>query len=307
MATSHRVTAIRLRPRASVTLAVTSLVGVAAFCWPLLLPRHANANLAHSTDAPWIFVALLPLLLAVLLGEIAEGSLDAKAVALLGILAACGAALRVPSPGVAGFEPVFFLLIPAGRVLGRGFGFVLGAMTIVASALITGGVGPWLPFQMLAAAWMGFGAGCLPEAGGKRELTMLALYGVISALAYGMLMNLWFWPFGAGTSTNFSFVAGAGVLQNLHRFIFFDLTTSLGFDIPRAVTTAVLVLVLGHPVLAALRRATRRAAFDAPVTFQSTDQVGRGRAGSAEADPGDRHTWLKLGSAASRDGGSSNA
>jgi energy-coupling factor transport system substrate-specific component len=306
MAISHRVTAIRLRPRASVTLAVTSLIGVAAFCWPLLVPRHANANLAHSTDAPWIFVALLPLLLAVLLGEIAEGSLDAKAVALLGILAACGAALRVPSPGVAGFEPVFFLLIPAGRVLGRGFGFVLGAMTILASALITGGVGPWLPFQMLAAAWMGFGAGCLPEAGGKRELTMLALYGVISALAYGMLMNLWFWPFGAGTSTNFSFVPGAGVLQNLHRFIFFDLTTSLGFDIPRAVTTAVLVLVLGHPVLAALRRATRRAAFDAPVTFESADQVGSHRAGSAEADPGDRRTWLKLGSAASRDGGPSN-
>ena len=306
MAISHRVTAIRLRPRASVTLAVTSLIGVAAFCWPLLVPRHTNANLAHSTDAPWIFVALLPLLLAVLLGEIAEGSLDAKAVALLGILAACGAALRVPSPGVAGFEPVFFLLIPAGRVLGRGFGFVLGAMTIVASALITGGVGPWLPFQMLAAAWMGFGAGCLPEAGGKRELTMLALYGVISALAYGMLMNLWFWPFGAGTSTNFSFVPGAGLLQNLHRFIFFDLTTSLGFDIPRAVTTAVLVLVLGHPVLAALRRATRRAAFDAPVTFESADQVGSHRAGSAEAYPGDRRTWLKLGSAASRDGGPSN-
>jgi energy-coupling factor transport system substrate-specific component len=306
MAISHRVTAIRLRPRASVTLAVTSLIGVAAFCWPLLVPRHANANLAHSTDSPWIFVALLPLLLAVLLGEIAEGSLDAKAVALLGILAACGAALRVPSPGVAGFEPVFFLLIPSGRVLGRGFGFVLGAMTILASALITGGVGPWLPFQMLAAAWMGFGAGCLPEAGGKRELTMLALYGIISAFAYGMLMNLWFWPFGAGTSTNFSFVPGAGVLQNLHRFIFFDLTTSLGFDIPRAVTTAVLVLVLGHPVLAALRRATRRAAFDAPVTFESADQVGSHRAGSAEAYPGDRRTWLKLGSAASRDGGPSN-
>src|ERR1035441_9103427 len=72
---------------------------------------------------------LAPTAVAVLLGEIAEGSLDAKAVALLGILAACGAALRVPSPGVAGFEPVFFLLIPAGRVLGRGFGFVLGAMT----------------------------------------------------------------------------------------------------------------------------------------------------------------------------------
>ena len=258
---------IRLRPRASVLLAVTSLVGVAGFCWPLLIHGRATANLAHSADAPWLFVAVLPLLLAVVLGELSEGSLDAKAIALLGILAACGAALRIPSPGVAGFEPVFFLLIPSGRVLGRGFGFVLGAVTIAASALITGGIGPWLPFQMFGAAWMGFGAGCLPPAKGKAELGMLAGYAAVSALLYGALLNLWFWPFGAGTTTSFSFVPGAGFVHNLHSFILFDVTTSLGFDIPRAVTNGVLVLVLGRPVLAALRRASRRAAFDVPVVI----------------------------------------
>ncbi len=259
---------IHLRPRASVLLGISSLVGIVGFCWPLLIHEHANANLAHSADAPWLFIAILPLLLAVVLGEIAEGSLDAKAVALLGILAACGAALRIPSPGVAGFEPVFFLLIPSGRVLGRGFGFVLGAVTILASALITGGVGPWLPFQMFGAAWMGFGAGCLPPAKGKAELALLASYAAISALIYGALLNLWFWPFGAGTSTSFSFVPGGGLATNLHNFVLFDLTTSLGFDIPRAVTNSVLVLLLGRPVLAALRRATRRAAFDVPVVYE---------------------------------------
>jgi energy-coupling factor transport system substrate-specific component len=259
--------ALRLRPRASVLLGLASLIGVVAFGWPLLIHAHANANLAHSADAPWLFIAILPLLLAVVLGEMAEGSLDAKAIALLGILAACGAALRIPSPGVAGFEPVFFLLIPSGRVFGRGFGFVLGAITIAASSLITGGIGPWLPFQMFGAAWMGFGAGCLPSAKRKAELLMLAGYAAVSALAYGTLLNLWFWPFGAGTSTSFSFDPAAGALHNLHSFIFFDLTTSLGFDIPRAVTNAVLVLVLGRPVLAALRRASRRAAFDAPVSY----------------------------------------
>lgn len=258
---------IRLRPRASVLLAVTSLVGAAGFCWPLLIHGRATTNLAHSADAPWLFVAVLPLLLAVVLGELSEGSLDAKAIALLGILAACGAALRIPSPGVAGFEPVFFLLIPSGRVLGRGFGFVLGAVTIAASALITGGIGPWLPFQMFGAAWMGFGAGCLPPAKGKAELGMLAGYAAVSALLYGALLNLWFWPFGAGTTTSFSFVPGAGFVHNLHSFILFDVTTSLGFDIPRAVTNGVLVLVLGRPVLAALRRASRRAAFDVPVVI----------------------------------------
>ncbi len=260
--------AIRLRPRASLLLFVTSMIGAVGFGWPLLIHSHANANLAHSADAPWLFVAILPLLLAVVLGELAEGSLDAKAIALLGILAACGAALRIPSPGVAGFEPVFFLLIPAGRVLGRGFGFVLGAVTIAASALITGGIGPWLPFQMFGAAWMGFGAGCLPPLKGRAEILMLAAYAAVSAIGYGALLNLWFWPFGAGTATSFSFDAGSGFVSNLHRFVLFDLTTSLGFDLTRAVTNGVLVLALGRPVLAALRRASRRAAFDAVVVYE---------------------------------------
>jgi len=258
-------TAVRLRPRASVLLAVTSLVGIVGFCWPLLIQGSAATAQAHSSDAPWIFLAVLPLLLAVVLSELAEGSLDAKSIALLGILAACGAALRVPSPGVAGFEPVFFLLIPAGRVLGRGFGFVLGALTIVVSALITGGVGPWLPFQMFGAAWMGFGAGCLPPARGRAELGMLAAYAAGAGILYGTLLNLWFWPFGAGTATAFSFVPGAGLAHNLHSFVLFDLTTSLGFDIPRAMTNALMVLVLGRPVLNALRRASRRASFGTPV------------------------------------------
>ena len=163
----RRSTAGRAAPAPGLGAAGRHLAGRAwsGFCWPLLHPRQSAGNAqAHSADAPWIFIAVLPLLLAVVLSELAEGSLDAKAIALLGILAACGAALRVPSPGVAGFEPVFFLLIPAGRVLGRGFGFVLGALTIVVSALITGGVGPWLPVPDVRGGLDGL-RGRLPPAG----------------------------------------------------------------------------------------------------------------------------------------------
>jgi energy-coupling factor transport system substrate-specific component len=98
---------------------------------------------------------------------------------------------------------------------------------------------------------------------------MLAAYAAISSLLYGALLNLWFWPFGAGTTTSFSYVPGAGLAHNLHSFFLFDLTTSLGFDIPRAVTNSVLVLLLGRPVMAALRRANRRAAFGTPVVFDA--------------------------------------
>lgn len=259
--------ALTLGLRARILLLVTSLIGLVGFAWPFLLHASAGGSLAHSSDAPWIFLIVLPLLLAIVLAEVTDGSLDAKAIALLGILAACGAALRIPSPGVAGFEPVFFLLIPAGRVLGRGFGFVLGAITIVVSALLTGGVGPWLPFQMFGAAWFGFFAGCLPPARGRQEIWLLTGYAAVAGILYGTLLDLWFWPFGAGTTTSFSYLPGAGLAENLHRFIFFDLTTSLGFDLPRALTNAVLILLLGRPVLAALRRASRRASFAAPVAF----------------------------------------
>jgi len=246
-------------------IAIASVLGAVSFLWPLFVPSHASVNQAHAGDAPWIVAVLLPLLLLAILGEFSSGGMDAKGVAMLGVLGACGAALRLPSGGAAGFEPVFFLLFPAGYIFGRHFGFLLGALTLFASALVTGGVGPWLPFQMMAAAWIGFGAGCLPHLRGRRELAVLATYAAVACLVYGLLMDLWFWPFGTGTSSTLSFQPGAGVAHNLVRFLLFHASSSLGFDIPRAVLNAGLIVVAGRPVLAALRRASHRAAFGAPV------------------------------------------
>jgi energy-coupling factor transport system substrate-specific component len=267
----QRTNAVRLHLRSTLALLVVSLIGLMGFTWPLWVSGAGRTEgFAHATDAPWLFVVLLPLLLAVVLAEISDGGMDAKAIALLGVLAACGAALRPLGTGTTGVEPVYFLLILSARVLGRGFGFVLGALTLFASALLTAGVGPWLPFQMLAAGWVGFFAGCLPPLSGRREVFLLAAYGVLAGLAYGFIMNLWFWPFGAGVevASNLAFDPQASLVTNFRHFVAFDVATSLGYDIPRAVTNLVLVLVAGRPVLGALRRAARRAAFDAPVEFR---------------------------------------
>ena len=89
-------------------------------------------------------------------------------------------------------------------------------------------------------------------------------------MAYGFLLNLWFWPFltaDDGFPPELSYVPGAPILVNLQHWLRFDLATSLGFDLPRAVLTVVLVLVAGRAVLVALRRASRRAAFEVPVVF----------------------------------------
>lgn len=265
----RRVRAVRLGPRALAALALISLVGVMAFGWPLL--ADGASGVAHSGDAPWLFAALLPLLLAVVVAAIADGGLDAKAVAMLGVLAAAGAALRPLGAGTAGIEPMFFLMVLSGRVLGPGFGFVLGAVSMFASALLTGGVGPWMPFQMLSMGWVGMGAGLLPGARrlrGVRELLLLAAHGAVSAVLYGTVMNLQGWPYIGGMSTGVSFVPGDPLGDNLSRFLAYCLATSLGWDLPRAVLTVVLSLTLGPAVLKALRRATRRASFEPPVTFE---------------------------------------
>jgi energy-coupling factor transport system substrate-specific component len=266
-----RVVRMGARTRVAVTLA--SAVGVAAFFWPFLAAADSQV-VGHASDAPWLFALVVPLVLVVLLADVADGGLDAKGVALLGVLAAVAAALRPFGSGHAGFEPMWIVVVLGGRALGPGFGFSLGAIGMFASALVTGGVGPWLPFQMLGAAWIGLGAGLLPRASGRRETVLLATYSAIACVAYGFLLNLWFWPFlttDSGLAPALSYVPGAPASENLVHWLRFDLATSLGFDIPRAVLTLSLVVVAGRAVLVALRRASRRAAFDAPVVFSASD------------------------------------
>jgi energy-coupling factor transport system substrate-specific component len=90
-------------------------------------------------------------------------------------------------------------------------------------------------------------------------------------------MNLWFWPFVVSGDTSVSYVAGASLLENMQSFWGFHVTTSFGFDIPRAVFTALFIVVAGRPVLGALRRVARRAAFDAPVRFEGANESGTAR------------------------------
>lgn len=256
--------AIRMPRRSAVTASLASAVGLVAFLWPFL---SVPSSFERSFTPPLMFGLLLLLVLAVLFAEIAEGGIDAKAVAMLGVLSAVNAALRPLGAGTAGVETVFFVLILAGRVFGPGFGFSLGCTSLFASALITGGVGPWLPYEMFGCAWVGLGAGLLPAARDRLEVLMLAGYGALTGYVYGLLLNLSFWPFSLDPGSSIAYLPGASFTTQWHRYLLFDATTSLGWDTGRAVTNFVLVLVVGPAVLAVLRRAARRAAFAAPVEF----------------------------------------
>lgn len=251
--------AVPVRARSTVVLAVAALIGLVAFVWPLFVAP--GAALDNSSQGPLVFALLLPVVIGIVLTELTSGNISPKALAMLGVVAALGTLTRPLGAGTAGIELIFFLLIVGGRVFGPGFGFLLGNTTLLVSALVTGGVGPWLPYQMLAAGFVGLGAALLPRVGGWLEIVLLSLWCCVSAFTYGWLMDLAFWPFALGTGTDASFLAGAPALENLRRFVVYNVATSMGWNLVRAVVNVAAIALLGPAMLRILRRAARRAHF----------------------------------------------
>jgi energy-coupling factor transport system substrate-specific component len=143
------------------------------------------------------------------------------------------------------------------------------------SALLTGGVGPWLAYQVFAAGWIGLLAGSLPQkfAGklirGAAEKVLLILIGILASFAFGLLMDLQFWPWVLGSNTQLSYIPGGALSENLSRFITFHFASSMAWDIPRAVLTSTLIVLTATPFLRALRRTYFKAAFLTPIEFKS--------------------------------------
>ena len=270
--------------------ALSAAIGILAFIYPFFLDTQAGDSLgiAHGRDAPLVTTALVGLSLVALLVELQGQAISAKTVALLGVLVAITSVLRfievaVPMPG--GFSPIFAPIILAGYVFGGRFGFLMGAFTMLVSGLITGGVGPWLPYQMFAAGWVGLTAGWLPRithhvsrftfhVSGitphatrstqhvtRSDILILCVFGFIWGLLYGAIINLYFWPFAAGPAEQ-AWTSGIGLGQTLARYGAFYAVTSLGWDLMRAGGNVALILLLGAPTVRALTRFQRRFYFE---------------------------------------------
>lgn len=242
-------------------LIAANVLGAAAFLWPFVLPGAVGGDEAHAVDGPVIFLVLAVCLCALLFVELGRGGLGPKAVALIGVLGAAMVALRLPG-FIAGFSAMFIVVLVAGNAFGPGFGFVLGAIGTFASGLFIGGLGPWLPFQMVAVGWVGMGAGILPRPERwSLRIGYLAAYGFATGFLFGAVMNLWFWPFATGSSA-LGWVPRLGAVENLRRYAAFYVATSLGWDLLRAVGNALMVIVLARPLLGSLDRAATRMHFE---------------------------------------------
>jgi energy-coupling factor transport system substrate-specific component len=255
----------------AVILALTSLLGLWAFLYPFFVPPDpAREGTSHAEDAPLVFLLVMGLCLTAIVVDLETRRMDSKTVALLGVIVATNALLR-PLQGPGGFSAFLILPILCGYVFGGLFGFLLGALSTLVSALfMPSGVGPWLPFQMLTIGWVGLLSAALPERAisgrwrGKAERWLLASWGLVTGLAVGAIMNLWFWPFIAlGTSLPDEQVwqPGAGLLEAVQRYAVFYAATSFWWDIWKGISNVVLILFLGPPVLRVLRRYKQRFFF----------------------------------------------
>jgi len=253
---------VKFSSRNTLVLAIASLFSIAGFIWPFF---YSEQDLPRTQLFFWIAILAAT---ALVIFEVSSSGLDAKSVALLGVLAALISALRPLGAGAVGIEPMWFVLILSARVFGASFGFLLGIISMFASALLTGGLGPWLGYQMFAAAWIGMAAGLLPKrVSGKSEIAMLLAFGALAAGVFGILMDLQFWPWALGSNTQLSYLPGGTIAENLSRFITFHFASAMAWDIPRAIFTCVLIAFTGPSVLSALRRTYTRAAFSTPVVF----------------------------------------
>ncbi len=244
--------------------ALIALFSIAVFAWPLFIQVE---NIEQANFAQTVFIVLMPVLVIMLLVELTNGGFGTRQLAVLGVLVTINSAVRMLGAGTAGIETVFFLILISAFVFGSSFGYLLGAGSIFVSALLTGGVGPWLPFQMMAAGLLGLLAGALPQARSNWvRQTLLAVAGFVGAYLYGALMTLWNWPFLAGMGGTLGYLPGAEIGVNLQRFISYQLVTGgLLWDTGRAVTTVVLTLLTAPALLPALKRAAGRAGVETRV------------------------------------------
>jgi energy-coupling factor transport system substrate-specific component len=247
----------------NLSILLAGVGSVLMFSWPFFI---STESAVEADVAQVVFIALMPVMLVLILVEVATGEIGSKQIALLGVLIALNAIIRLLGAGTAGIETAFFLIIIAGYVFGAGFGFLLGTGSLLVSALITGGVGPWLPFQMMAAGLIGIGAGLLPRFASRLgKVSTLIAYSIPASFAYGFLMTLWNWPFVAGSESSISYLAGAGAIENLTRFVQFQiLTGGLIWDLGRAITTVALIAITGPLLLGSLQRAASKAGFVRP-------------------------------------------
>ncbi len=158
----------------------------------LLIPLTLFLGLRYLGAANYYLISLLVLLEAMApFFLVFEGRRpQPRELVLIAVLCALNVAGRAALFMLPEFKPVVALTILVGAAFGGETGFLVGALSMLASNVLFS-QGPWTPFQMFAMGLIGFLAGVLARWGVlRRSRLSLCLFGVIaSVVIYGGIMN----------------------------------------------------------------------------------------------------------------------
>ena len=166
----------------------------------------------------------------------------ARELVLIAVLCAMGVAGRMAFFMLPQFKPVMALVIIAGVSLGGETGFLVGAVTMLASNVLFS-QGPWTPWQMFCMGIVGFLAGILFRKGFlRRSRAALAAFGAFAAVfLYGGIINPASALMYSAESINWRIVLGYYI-------------TGLPMDLVHGAATAIFLWLGAEPMLEKLDR-----------------------------------------------------
>ena len=215
----------------------------------LLIPLTLFFGAYYLGDRKYYFISLLILLEGMapffLLFEGRKPS--ARELVVLASLCALGVAGRAAFFMLPQCKPVMALTILVGVSLGGESGFLMGAVTMLASNALFS-QGPWTPWQMFAMGLIGFLAGVLAQKGLLRaKRGSLCAFGAVTAiLIYGGIMN-------PASALLWSQTLNGKILLTYY-------LAGLPMDCVQAAATALFLWFAAEPVLEKLERVKRKQA-----------------------------------------------
>jgi energy-coupling factor transport system substrate-specific component len=207
-----------------------SAVGLAA------IPGYAAVG-GSSVDWELVAAGLAGVGCLALFREFESAAMGSKEVALVAMLGATAAMLRVPFAAIPNVQPCTYLVICTGMVFGPVAGFVVGAETALVSNIFLG-QGPWTLFQMVGWGLAGLSAGCFRHM--LKTRPMMVGFGLLWGYLFGAITNVWYWTAFVYPLTVRSFVA-----TQLMTF---------WFDTLHAVANVVFLALLGRKTVGILER-----------------------------------------------------
>lgn len=168
------------RPRVILILLV-AVISVLLLGFPLLTAQNYMA-----ASLLVMGVTFLPFII-----RFERRKVSGRELVILAILGSIAAVSRVPFAAIPSVQPTTFVIIMSGFVFGPESGFVVGTLAALVSNLFLG-QGPWTPWQMYAWGMIGLSAGLLRGTVLMRNKFGRMVFGFITGILFGWVMNLWF-------------------------------------------------------------------------------------------------------------------